>query len=273
MTLLVAATLAPAVTLGAAIGSFMSVVASRVPPLILSSANGRVRLTHLLSTLSWPGSHCTSCDAPLRWRDNVPLLSYLALKGRCRNCHTAFGSQYFLLELGGAAAGVTSVHLFGWSAQGALCFLLLSLLLLLSMIDLAEMLLPDVLVFPLLPAGLVYQSLYGDGLASGILGAGAAFAVLWSVGASHRLARHQDGLGGGDVKLAGALGAWLGLAKIPFFLIGAFSSGLLIMTACLMLSRTQAKKPVPFGPFLALSAAVFVLVPQAATFLTNMIAP
>ena len=271
MTLLIVP-LALAVTFGAAIGSFMSVVASRVPPLILSSADGRVRLTRLFSTLSWPGSHCTGCGTPLRWRDNVPLLSYLVLRGRCRNCHMAFGSQYFLLELGGAAAGAASVHLFGWSAQGALCFLLLSLLLLLSVIDLAEMLLPDVLVFPLLPAGLIYQSQYGDGLTSGISGAAAAFGVLWAVGASYRLARKQDGLGGGDVKLAGALGAWLGLAKIPFFLIGAFSSGLLVMTACLMLSQAQAKNPVPFGPFLALSAAVFVLAPQLPAFLASLIA-
>jgi prepilin signal peptidase PulO-like enzyme (type II secretory pathway) len=271
VTPLLAATLAPAIAGGAAIGSFMSVVAARVPPLLLSSQDGRVPLRGLISTLSWPGSHCTSCNVPLRWRDNIPLLSYLALRGRCRCCQTAFGGKYFLLELGGALAGVASVHLFGWSLQGGLCFLLLSLLLVLSAIDLEEMLLPDVLVFPLLPVGLIWQSLFGAGLLSGVLGSAAAFAVLWAIGASYRLARHQDGLGGGDMKLACVLGAWLGIATIPFFLIGAFASGLTVMTTVLLIRKGNASNPLPFGPFLGLSAAVFVLLPQTTAYVSGLL--
>jgi prepilin signal peptidase PulO-like enzyme (type II secretory pathway) len=272
MTPLLAMSLAPAISMGAIIGSFMSVVAVRVPRLVLDSPGGRVRLTRLLSSLSWPGSHCTSCNASLRWRDNIPLLSYLVLRGRCRKCHCAYGSRYFLLEAGGAAAGLASAWLFGWSVQGVLCFLFLSLLLVLSIIDLEEMLLPDVLVFPLLPLGLAYQSWYGAGPVSACLGAVAAFAVMWAIGASYRLARKADGLGGGDVKLAGALGAWLGIANIPFFLIGAFASGLIVMTAFLLISKSAAKNPLPFGPFLALSAAVIVLIPQATAYLTDLLA-
>src|ERR1700712_1257424 len=101
MTPVLAMSLAPAVTMGAVIGSFMSVVAVRVPPLVLDSPGGRVRLTRLFSTLSWPGSHCISCNANLRWWDNVPLISYMALRGRCRSCHAAYGGKYFLLEAGG----------------------------------------------------------------------------------------------------------------------------------------------------------------------------
>ena len=272
MTPLTAVTLAPALEGGAAIGSFISVVAARVPPLRLASADGRVRMKPLFSTLSWPASHCTHCDAPLRWRDNVPLLSYLALKGRCRNCRSAFGGKYLLLELGGALAGAASVHLFGWSAQGGLCFLFLCLLLVLSAIDLAEMLLPDVLVFPLLPAGLVWQSLYGRGLAGGVLGAIAGFAVLWAIGAGYRLIRRQDGMGGGDMKLAGALGAWLGIAAMPFFFAGAFACGLVVMTAWLHISKSGSQRPLPFGPFLALSGVLFVVLPQATDILAGMIA-
>ena len=259
-----------AIAMGAAIGSFMSVVAARVPPLVLSSPDGRVRLTRLFATLSWPGSHCSSCQAGVRWWDNIPIFSYLLLRGRCRSCHAAYGGRYVLLEAGGAAAGLASACLYGWSAQGALCFLFLSLLLVLSAIDLAEMLLPDVLVFPLLPLGLAYQALYGDGLVSACLGAGAAFAVMWAIGASYRLARKADGLGGGDVKLAGALGAWLGIAHIPFFLLGAFASGLVVMSAVLWAGKSEARQPLPFGPFLALSAALFVLVPRAADSLAGL---
>jgi leader peptidase (prepilin peptidase)/N-methyltransferase len=272
MTPLLAMSLAPAITMGAVIGSFMSVVAVRVPPLVLDSPGGRVRLTRLFSTLSWPGSHCTSCNTSLRWWDNIPLLSYLMRRGRCRKCHAAYGSKYFLLEAGGAAAGLASVYLYGWSAQGALCFLFLSLLLVLCSIDFKEMLLPDVLVFPLLPLGLLYQTWYGGGLVSACLGALAAFAMMWAIGASYRLARKADGLGSGDVKLAGALGAWLGIANIPFFLIGAFASGLIVMSAFLLISRSEIKNPLPFGPFLAFSAAVFVLIPQATAILTGLLA-
>lgn len=273
MTPLAAMSLAPAITMGAVFGSFMSVVAVRVPPLVLDSPGGQVRLARLFSTLSWPGSHCTSCSASLRWWDNVPLLSYIALRGRCRSCHAAYGGKYVLLEAGGAAAGLASVYLYGWSAQGALCFLFLALLLVLSAIDLEEMLLPDVLVAPLLPLGLAYQGWYGDGLMSSGLGAVAAFAVMWAIGASYRLARKTDGMGGGDVKLAGALGAWLGITNIPFFLVGAFASGTLVMSAYLLIQKSGTKQPLPFGPFLALSAAVFVMMPQTAPFLTALLAP
>ena len=108
MTPLLAVSLAPALPLGAVIGSFMSVVAARVPPLVLDSPGGRVRLTRLVSTLSWPGSHCSGCQASLRWWDNIPVLSYLLLRGRCRNCGCAYGGKYVLLEAGGAAAGLAS---------------------------------------------------------------------------------------------------------------------------------------------------------------------
>ena len=273
MTPLAAMSLAPAVTMGAVFGSFMSVVVVRVPPLVLDSTGGRVRLARLLSTLSWPGSHCTRCNTALRWWDNIPLLSYIALRGRCRSCHAAYGGKYVLLEAGGAAAGLASAWLYGWSAQGTLCFVLLSLLLVLSAIDLEEMLLPDVLVLPLLPLGLFYQSWYGGGLVSAGLGAVAAFAVMWAIGASYRLARKIDGMGGGDIKLAGALGAWLGIANIPFFLICAFACGTLIMSAHLLIRKSGSGQPLPFGPFLALSAAVFVMMPQTTAFLTALLAP
>jgi leader peptidase (prepilin peptidase)/N-methyltransferase len=134
------------------------------------------------------------------------------------------------------------------------------------------MLLPDVLVAPLLPAGLLFQALYGDGLISGLMGATAAFAVMWAIGAGYALARKAEGLGGGDVKLAGALGAWLGILKIPFFLLGAFAGGVLVMALVMVANRRDGQAPLPFGPFLAASAALFVLMPQTQLSLAQMIA-
>lgn len=265
--------LAPAALGGAAVGSFLSVVAARLPPLLLASPTGHVAPHRALTALSVPRSHCASCKMPLAWHDNIPFLSWLMLRGHCRACNHAFGSSYLLLELGGALAGLASVQLFGWSLEGGLSFLLLTTLLALSAIDLKEMLLPDLLVLPLLPAGLLFQSLYGDGLVSGLIGAAVAFAVMWGIGAAYGLLRHAEGMGGGDIKLAGALGAWLGIAKIPFFLLGAFATGVLVMGLFLAMNRGDKSAPLPFGPFLAASAALFVLLPETnlliAQFLTG----
>jgi leader peptidase (prepilin peptidase)/N-methyltransferase len=258
--------LVPAVLSGAAVGSFLSVVAARLPPLLLASPDGHVAPHRALAALSFPGSHCTSCNIRVAWHDNIPFISWLMLRGRCRACGHGFGAGYLLLELGGALAGLASVQLFGWSLEGGLSFLLLTTLLALSAIDLKEMLLPDLLVLPLLPAGLLFQSLYGDGLVAGLIGAAVAFAVMWAIGAAYGLLRHAEGMGGGDIKLAGALGAWLGIAKIPFFLLGAFATGVVVMGLFLALNRGGKSGPLPFGPFLAASAALFVLLPE-----TNML--
>jgi len=264
--------LAPAALGGAAVGSFLSVVAARLPPLLLASPNGHVPPQRALAALSFPGSHCTNCKSRVAWHDNIPFVSWLMLRGRCRACGHGFGASYLLLELGGALAGIASMQLFGWSLEGGLCFLLLTTLLALSAIDLKEMLLPDLLVLPLLPAGLLFQSLYGDGLVSGLIGASVAFAVMWGIGAAYGLMRHAEGMGGGDIKLSGALGAWLGIAKIPFFLLGAFATGVLVMGLFLLLSRSEKSAPLPFGPFLAASAALFVLMPETNMLLAQLLA-
>lgn len=272
MSALVAASLIPAIAGGAAIGSFLSVVAARVPPLVLESANGHPSVPKLISALSWPASHCGRCQTKLSWRDNIPVLSYLLLRGRCRHCDIAYGVGYVALELACVAAACLCAFLYGWTPQAWMCFALLATLLALTAIDIREMLLPDVLVLPLLPLGLVYQALYGAGAASAVLGAAAGFLALWTIGTLYRLARKQDGMGGGDVKLAGVLGAWLGIAQVPYFLIAAFATGTLIMSAALLWKKAQSDAPLPFGPFLALSAAAFVLFPQLTAALRELLA-
>lgn len=256
---------------GAIIGSFLTVVAARVPALVLQSPDGWVNPASLLKSLSWPGSRCGHCQAPLSWRDNVPLVSFLLLGGRCRACHAAYGWHYLVLEAATALAAGVTVLLLGWTWQGAMVFGLLAVLLALCAIDFAEMLLPDVLVLPLLPLGLFYQSRYGAGLLEGLAGAAAGFGMLWLIGALYRHSRARDGLGGGDIKLAGALGAWLGLGALPWFLLTAFAAGLVGMGLPILLARKDAAAPVPFGPFLALSAVVFLMWPQLAAMLSGLI--
>jgi leader peptidase (prepilin peptidase)/N-methyltransferase len=95
---------------------------------------------------------------------------------------------------------------------------------------------------------------------------------MWAIGAAYGLLRHAEGMGGGDIKLAGALGAWLGIAKIPFFLLGAFATGVLVMGLFLAVNRGDKSAPLPFGPFLAASAALFVLLPETNMLIAQLLA-
>lgn len=251
---------------GAVIGSFLTVLVARIPKILLADENEGSAVRAILSGISWPGSHCPACEAPLSWRDNVPVLSYLLLGGKCRSCGAQYGRQYLLLESCTAATAVTCVWLFGWSGEALLCFVLLASLIALTAIDLKEQLLPDVLVLPLLPLGLLFHVRYRDGLYSGLIGMAMGYLVMWSIGAGYRLLTGRDGMGFGDIKMAAVLGAWLGAAAVPFFLMGAFAAGVLATLPLLALGRLNAKIAVPFGPFLCLSAVAFVLMPSAASW-------
>jgi leader peptidase (prepilin peptidase)/N-methyltransferase len=251
---------------GAIIGSFLTVLATRIPKLLLADEGGDISLAAILSGISWPGSHCTACDVAVAPRDNIPVLSYLLLGGKCRTCAAPYGHLYLVLEISTAIAAMLCVLLFGWTGEAAFCFALLALLLALTAIDLKEQLLPDILLLPLLPLGLWFQMRYRDGLPSALLGMAIGFLVMWTIGAVYRLCTGRDGMGFGDVKMAAVLGAWLGATAMPFFLLGAFATGVLCTLPLLVLGRLNAKIAVPFGPFLCLSAVVFVLIPSAASW-------
>jgi leader peptidase (prepilin peptidase)/N-methyltransferase len=256
--------LVAALTGGAIIGSFLTVLVARIPQILLARERGEPR--SILSGISWPGSHCTACGTSLSWRDNIPVISYLRLGGKCRSCGAAYGRQYLILEICSALTAALCVWLFGWTGQAALCFVLLASLIALTAIDLKEQLLPDVLLLPLLPLGLLFHARYRDGLSSALIGMAMGYLVMWSIGALYRFCTRRDGMGFGDVKMAAVLGAWLGAASVPFFLMGAFAAGVLATLPLLALGRLHAKIAVPFGPFLCLSAVVFVLMPSAASW-------
>jgi leader peptidase (prepilin peptidase)/N-methyltransferase len=249
---------------GAIIGSFLTVLAARIPQILLADESEHSSVRAILSGISWPGSHCTACHAVLNWRDNIPVLSYLHLGGKCRACDAPYGRRYLVLEISSAVTAAICVWLFGWSGEAALCFALLASLIVLTVIDLKEQLLPDVLILPLLPLGLLFHARYRDGLSSALVGMAMGYLVMWTIGALYRLCTGRDGLGFGDVKMAAVLGAWVGAVAVPFFLMGAFAAGVLVTLPLLLLGRLNAKIAVPFGPFLCLSAVVFVLMPAAA---------
>jgi leader peptidase (prepilin peptidase)/N-methyltransferase len=246
--------------LGLLVGSFLNVVILRLPPRLLHAWRQQSRELLELTEPSeppppgivWEPSHCPHCHHRLRAWENIPLLSWLALRGRCSHCGTAISWQYPLVELLTALASALVVWRFGPSAQavGGLC--LTWILIALAGIDLRTQLLPDPLTLPLLWLGLLASliPLFADPVTS-ILGAALGYLSLWAVYWLFKLVTGKEGMGYGDFKLLAALGAWLGpLALLPIVLLASVV-GTLIGGSVLALRGRDRSTPIPFGPFLA----------------------
>jgi leader peptidase (prepilin peptidase)/N-methyltransferase len=231
---------AAAALLGALIGSFLNVVIHRVP---------------LGESLVSPGSHCPSCGAPVRTRDNVPVLSWLLLRGRCRDCGAPISPRYPIVEAITAAAFAGVVLARGFDDDLWLELPFVACLIALAGVDLDHKLLPNKIVYPMAVYGVVASALVdsGDLVEHLAAGAGAFVFLLLAVLA------YPAGMGMGDVKLGGAMGVYLGLSIIPAMLV-AFLTGTIFGLAIIAREGAQArKKAVPFGIFLAIGGLVGVL--------------
>jgi leader peptidase (prepilin peptidase) / N-methyltransferase len=235
-----AAEIAAATLLGALIGSFLNVVIHRVP---------------LGESLVSPGSHCPSCGAEVRPRDNVPVVSWLVLRGRCRDCGAPISPRYPAVEALTAVTFGAVVATRGFDADLWLELPFVACLIALAGIDLDHQLLPNKIVYPMAVYGALITAIVqtGDLPEHLIAGAGAFTFLLLAVLA------YPAGMGMGDVKLGGAMGLYLGLSVIPA-LLAAFLTGTLFGLAIIAREGPQArKKAVPFGIFLALGGIVGVL--------------
>jgi len=202
-----------------------------------------------------PRSSCTECGHPIQVWENIPVLSYVVLRGRCSACHTPIGMIYPLLEILTGLVAVLCLWRFGLSWQMLGGFGLGATLLALGFIDARTRLLPDVITLPLLWAGLLVN--LGHVFTtpeSAILGAAAGYASLWLVYWAFRLATGKEGIGYGDFKLFAALGAWLGWQALPSILLIAAVAGAVAGIAALLSGRVKRDEPLPFGPFLAAAA-------------------
>lgn len=247
--------------LGAAVGSFLNVVIARVPA-------GQ--------SIVSPGSRCPGCGAPIRWWDNLPVVSWLVLRGRCRRCGAPISPRYLAVELLGAAAAFVAWRRHGETPAAAAELAFVAVLLALSLIDLATWLLPHALTWPLLGAGLLASALglsAAPGLASSAMGAAIGFGAFAAVAWVARLVARREAMGQGDWWLLGGIGAWEGaLALVPVVLLASVQ-GSVVGLALVALGRAQPGPPpgeeadpededawvppknaVPFGPFLALAA-------------------
>jgi leader peptidase (prepilin peptidase)/N-methyltransferase len=240
--------------LGAAIGSFINVVVYRLP-------TGQ--------SLLYPASHCPHCGHALAPYDNVPILAWLWLSGRCRHCRRPIAKRYPLTELGSGLVFLISVWRLGWSWWTPAHWVFLSFLLALALIDIETFTLPDGLTQTGLVVGLVAQSLVpglqGEGLASvltammgGVFGAVLGLWLYEVISLLASLALGQVAMGGGDAKLAAMLGAWLGWQGLLLSSFLACGLGALVGGGAIALGWLHRRQPMAFGPFMAIGAALTV---------------
>ena len=259
------------------IGSFLNVVIYRLP--IMLQREWRSQSRELLTAegvelpapaeeapfnLVAPGSSCPQCNTPIKAWQNVPLLSFAILRGRCAACGTKISWRYPIVELlTGVLSGLVAWY-FGFSVQAFGALLLTWALIALTLIDLDTQLLPDVITLPLLWLGvgfaLVYPAPEGfTTLQESVIGAIAGYLSLWSVYHLFKLATGKEGMGYGDFKLLGALGAWLGWKMLfPIILLSALV-GAVTGIAMIVVRGRDRQLPIPFGPFLAAAGFIALL--------------
>lgn len=260
--------LGSALLLGLIVGSFLNVLIHRLPLVMERHWQAEARDALDLPAapagerfdLFLPPSHCPHCQHRIRAWENIPLLSYLLLRGRCSACKSPISPRYPLVELASAGLTLFAAWHFGVSAS-AVAFMVLSWgLLALSLIDLEHQLLHDALVLPLLWLGLIVNA-FGlfVPLDQALWGAVGGYLVLWSVYWLFRLVTGKEGMGYGDFKLLAMLGAWGGWQILPFALLFSSLVGAVVGLILLRAKGRQASTPIPFGPYLALAGWIALL--------------
>ncbi|AVP82978.1 prepilin peptidase [Aeromonas hydrophila] len=251
------------------IGSFLNVVIHRLPIMLerewqaeyLGYFNPETQSQQEEHyNLMVPHSACPHCGHAITAMENIPLLSWLWLKGRCRECQAPISARYPLVELLTALLSLVVAATFppGWGLLAAL--LLTWVLVALTFIDLDKMLLPDQLTLPLLWGGLLFNLTGGFApLADAVIGAMAGYLVLWSLYWAFKLLTGKEGMGYGDFKLLAALGAWLGWQALPIVLLLSSLVGAFIGIGLILLRNHHQNKPIPFGPYLAIAGWIALL--------------
>ena len=214
-----------------------------------------------------PRSRCPRCNAEITALQNIPVVSWLLLGGRCASCRASISVRYPIVELATAVLSTAVALHFGWHWQTLAALLFTWALISLTVIDLDHTLLPDIITMPLLWLGLLLSLFWHAGLtapaptdpASAILGAVCGYLVLWTVFWAFKFATGKDGMGYGDFKLLGALGAWMGWQMLPLILLLSALAGAVIGIALIVLRGRDRNVPIPFGPYLAAAGWIALL--------------
>ncbi len=239
--------------LGACLGSFLNVCIYRIPR---------------EESIVWPGSHCTACNARIAWYDNLPLLSYFILRGKCRRCGARYSARYVVVEALTAALFLAVWFRYGLDARTPVYWLAMMGLILGTFVDFEHYILPDrvtiggtiigLLLSPLVPA-LHGEATWRAGLVASVIGAVVGGGLLWLVATLGTLAFKREAMGLGDVKLMAAVGALCGWKAVLFTVVMSSFAGSIAGIGLIAAGRKEWQSRIPYGPFIALAAALWML--------------
>ena len=220
-------------------------------------------------------SHCPSCNKLIKWYDNIPLISFLILKARCRDCSTTIDVKYFIIELISALNFVLIFYLFGFSSTTILFFILSIGFLIIFFIDLKHFIIPNEITYPLMMLGFLKSfdpnlNLYLfpnfiDSLIGGFLG----YIIIWLVIFIYKKFRNKEGMGLGDAKLVSLIGFWFGWISIPFVIFFSSAIALIKVIPDLIKNKKNLSSEIPFGPYLIVGCLTFLILNSQIKFLIN----
>jgi leader peptidase (prepilin peptidase)/N-methyltransferase len=254
--------------LGLLVGSFLNVVIYRLP--VMMETRWRRDCCELLEVeqekqetpinLATPNSHCPHCKTPIKPWQNIPVVSYLLLRGKCGNCAVPISPRYPIVELVTGLMTLALAGFFEFSPALLGAVLLTWALIALTMIDVDHQLLPDDITLPLLWLGLLFnlQATYTS-LTDAVIGAMAGYLILWTIYQTFKLLTGKEGMGYGDFKLLAALGAWVGWQMLPEIILLSSLVGAICGIALMLIKRRGKEIPIPFGPYLAVAGWLALL--------------
>jgi leader peptidase (prepilin peptidase)/N-methyltransferase len=232
---------------GMCIGSFLNVCIYRLPT--------------SKSIADPPRSICPSCNSPIRFYDNIPVLSYIWLKGRCRNCDAPISFRYPMIELITGIVALGLLFNFGLSLESLVYFIFISSLLVITFIDLDHRIIPDIITLPGIPIGLVASfALPTISFKASVLGLLIGGGSLWLVAWAYNLIAKRDGMGGGDIKLLAMIGTIVGWKGVIFTVFASSVMGSFVGITIMLIKGKNMKYAIPFGPFLSIGAIAYVFV-------------
>lgn len=254
--------------LGLIVGSFLNVVIHRLPKIMdrewrsqcLSFLEMEQQQGQENYSLSRPPSHCPKCNHPISAFENIPVLSFLIQRGRCRHCGEPISWRYPIIEMITALLSGAIAYHFGVSSAAIFALLLTWALIALTVIDLDHQLLPDSITLPFLWLGLLLstQNVFAD-MQSSIIGAAIGYLSLWSIYWAFKLLTGKEGMGYGDFKLLALFGAWFGWQSLPLIIILSAGVGAVVGIALILFKNHQRQQPIPFGPYLASAGWISLL--------------
>jgi leader peptidase (prepilin peptidase)/N-methyltransferase len=239
------------VVFGSVVGSFLNVCIFRIPA-------GK--------SIVLPSSHCVTCQQPIRFYDNIPIISFFILRGRCRHCNTKISPVYPAVEFFTALMSLILFLRYGLSLQYLLTFVFTCALIIITFIDLEHQIIPDIITLPGIPifflsAILIMNIRLIDSILGIVLGGGCFYLIAFG----YRLLRKTEGMGGGDIKLMAMLGAFLGWQSLWFILLFSSILGAIVGVSVMLYQGKDMKYAVPFGPFLSIAAVAYLFMGEYVT--------